>query len=241
MDGDVTLGLSSADVVSVPGQFTASAGLELASGQVFHMAGTNDILIANSEAAALEVKQGSTLYMVFNTSTPGVAFGQNVGPSSDSALDLGNQVYQWANVYTDKVGCHTDGALTVSGSAGVAVNGGANSDGYALELANSADTGKARAYAWATYSSARLKTNIETLDDPMDKIMQMRGVSYEWKADGTKDVGFIAEEMGQVLPEVVHFGKDGRAQSIDYSRLTSVLVEAVKSLKSEINQLKNSK
>jgi len=168
-------------------------------------------------------------------------FDSALVPSSDSARDLGSTTLQWANVYADKIGCHTAGALTVSGSAGVAVSGGANSDGYALELANSATTGKARAYAWATYSSARLKTNIETLEKPMDKIMQMRGVSYEWKSGGNTDVGFIAEEMGQVLPEVVHFGKDGRAQSIDYSRLTSVLVEAVKELKSEIDDLKNNK
>ena len=47
--------------------------------------------------------------------------------------------------------------------------------------------------------------------------------------------------MGQVLPEVVHVGKDGRAQSIDYSRVTSVLVEAVKELKAELDELKNNK
>jgi len=165
----------------------------------------------------------------------------NVVPNSDSADSLGSTSAQWANVYADKLGCHTATALSVSGSQGVAVNGGANSDGYALELANSATTGKARAYAWATYSSARLKKNIETIENPMDKVMQMRGVSYNWKSDGHQDVGFIAEEMGEVIPEVVHFGNDGRAQSIDYSRLTSVLVEAVKELKAEIEVLKNNK
>jgi len=176
-----------------------------------------------------------------DTITATARFDSALVPSTDSARDLGTVALQWANVYADKIGCHTAGALTVSGSAGVAVNGGANSDGYALELANSADTGKARAYAWVTYSSARLKKNIETLEKPMDKIMKMRGVSYEWKSGGNTDVGFIAEEMGQVLPEVVHFGKDGRAQSIDYSRVTSVLVEAVKELKAELDELKNSK
>ena len=67
----------------------------------------------------------------------------------------------------------------------------------------------------------------------------LRGVTYDWKGTGQADVGFIAEEVGAIVPEVVSFGKDGRAEGIDYGRLTSVLVEAMKQQQSEIEKLQN--
>jgi hypothetical protein len=66
---------------------------------------------------------------------------------------------------------------------------------------------------------------------------KLRGVSYDWKGTGQHDVGFIAEEVGSIVPEVVSFGPDGRAEGIDYGRLTSVLVEAMKQQQVEIEKL----
>ena len=99
---------------------------------------------------------------------------------------------------------------------------------------------------WTTYSSRRWKTNIEPLKDPMAKVMALRGVSYDWKETGKHDIGLIAEEVGEVVPEVVTYEKNGiDAQSVDYARLTALLIEAVKEqqrtieeMKSEISDLK---
>jgi hypothetical protein len=89
--------------------------------------------------------------------------------------------------------------------------------------------GPAIADGWATYSSRRWKTNIETLHDALGKVEQLRGVSYELKANGKHEVGVIAEEVGAVVPEVVTWDQNGKdAQSVDYSRLSALLIEATK-------------
>ncbi|MGO9539739.1 MAG: DNRLRE domain-containing protein [Terriglobales bacterium] len=89
--------------------------------------------------------------------------------------------------------------------------------------------GEALADGWATYSSRRWKTNIQTLEGALAKIEQLRGVSYDLKANGKHEVGVIAEEVGAVVPEVVTWENNGKdARSVDYARLTALLIEATK-------------
>jgi len=97
--------------------------------------------------------------------------------------------------------------------------------------------GAAVADGWSVYSSRRWKTNIHTLDGALGKVEQLRGVSYELKANGKHEVGVIAEEVGAVVPEVVTWEADGKnAQSVDYSRLTALLIEATKEQQALIQQ-----
>lgn len=162
-------------------------------------------------------------------------FDSDLVPSSDSARALGTSALQWSTAYVDEVESAT-GGLTLTTAGGIAVAGTANASGYLLELPT---TGDARARAWVTYSSARHKTNVQTVKNPIDTVKSLRGVTYDWKNSGQADVGFIAEEVGAIVPEVVSFGKDGRAEGIDYGRLTSVLVEAMKQQQSEIEKLQS--
>jgi len=93
--------------------------------------------------------------------------------------------------------------------------------------------------AWTVYSSKRWKRNIQPLQGALDKVQQLRGVSFEWIADGKKDIGLIAEEVGQVLPEMVVYEDNGQdAKSVDYGRMVAVLIEAVKEQQKEIAFLK---
>ena len=93
--------------------------------------------------------------------------------------------------------------------------------------------------AWTTYSSRRWKTNIEPLKNPLSKVMSLRGVSFDWKENGKHDIGFIAEEVGEIVPEVVAYEANGKdAQSVDYARLTALLVEAVKEQQKMIDEMK---
>jgi hypothetical protein len=106
--------------------------------------------------------------------------------------------------------------------------------------------GNPKADGWSTYSSRRWKTNIRTLAGALEKVERLRGVSYDRKGDGKHEIGVIAEEAGKVVPEVVSFEANGvDAQGLDYSRLTAVLIEAVKeqqvqirALQAEIEQLR---
>lgn len=83
--------------------------------------------------------------------------------------------------------------------------------------------------AWTTYSSRRWKANIKPINAALEKVQRLQGVSFDWQGDGKHDIGLIAEEVGEVVPEVVVYEENGQdAKSINYDRLVAVLIEAVK-------------
>jgi hypothetical protein len=87
-------------------------------------------------------------------------------------------------------------------------------------------------------SSARYKDNIRDSKYGLADVMKMRSAQFEYKDDGRSDVGFIAEEMLDVIPEVVAIDKQGRADAVAYDRLVSVCVKAIQELKAEVDSLK---
>ncbi len=88
---------------------------------------------------------------------------------------------------------------------------------------------------YSVYSSRRFKTDIQTLPNALAKVEKLRGVSYTLKATGKREIGVIAEEVGAVVPEVVTYEANGKdARSVDYNRLTALLVEATKEQQAEI-------
>jgi hypothetical protein len=89
-------------------------------------------------------------------------------------------------------------------------------------------------------SSLRYKENIKTIEYGLDKVLQMRGVSYTKKDTGLKELGLIAEEVNEILPDVVLKNNEGEPDSVSYGRITAVLIEAIKDLQQQINVL-NSK
>ena len=88
------------------------------------------------------------------------------------------------------------------------------------------------------FSDERLKDNIETLTDGLDKVEQLRGVTYT--RDEKESIGVIAQEVEKILPEIVLTADDEMGtKSVDYSRLTAVLIEAVKELSARVKELEN--
>jgi hypothetical protein len=125
------------------------------------------------------------------------------------------------------VGASNSLILGGTGQWGVNVGIGTTTPSNVLTIAQGA--GHPVSDGWATFSSRRWKTNIHTLHDALAKVEQLRGVSYDLKANGQHEVGVIAEEVGAVVPEVVTWEKNGAdAQSVDYGRLTALLIEATK-------------
>ena len=98
--------------------------------------------------------------------------------------------------------------------------------------------GTTLADAWTVRSSRRFKTNIRPLEGALEKIEQLQAVSYQRKSDGRHEIGVLAEDVDQVLPEVVARDPEtNEVQGVDYSRLAALLIEAVKSQQVEIQQL----
>ena len=88
------------------------------------------------------------------------------------------------------------------------------------------------------FSDERLKDNIQTLEQGLDKIEQLRGVTYT--KDGEKNIGVIAQEVEKILPEIVVTGDtEQKLKSVDYSRITAVLIEAVKDLSARVKELED--
>lgn len=87
-------------------------------------------------------------------------------------------------------------------------------------------------------SDINLKTNIKTIENSLDKISQLRGVSFDWKETGRSSYGVIAQELEEILPELVH-GNDPK--TVNYNGIIGVLIESIKELKKEIEQLKTNK
>jgi len=97
-------------------------------------------------------------------------------------------------------------------------------------------------YAWWNDSDERLKKNISTIENSLEKVMNLRGVTYEWKDENSlekgRKMGFIAQEAIQIIPEAVDYNVNKDRFSMQYSTITAVLVEAVKEQNSEIKDLK---
>jgi hypothetical protein len=88
-------------------------------------------------------------------------------------------------------------------------------------------------------SAKRYKENIKSLENSLDKIIKLRGVSYNKIETGDKEIGLIAEEVNEILPELITKNTNGEIESVAYGRVVSVLIEAIKELKIEIEKLKN--
>jgi hypothetical protein len=101
-----------------------------------------------------------------------------------------------------------------------------------------------------TTSDARLKDNVKTIDNGLDKIMKLRGVEFDWNATSRKgqhDIGVIAQEVEEVIPEIVRekefkvgeFTDNKQTfKTVDYDKMVGVLIEAIKEQQEQINELK---
>tara|TARA_A100001515_G_scaffold142871_2_gene142661 strand:- start:361 stop:1257 length:897 start_codon:yes stop_codon:yes gene_type:complete len=144
------------------------------------------------------------------------------------------------------------GVLVVSGSgtSGLILSGsaihidkflsiGTREATHAITLPDTSNaSGKVKANAFVSYSSIRYKKDVQPLESAVGTISKLQGVSYNWKDTGKKDFGFIAEDVGKVIPEIVEWSQDPQyANTMDYTRIISFLVEAVKEQQKKIDLL----
>ena len=95
--------------------------------------------------------------------------------------------------------------------------------------------GEVTATDYNSTSDARLKTNVQVIDNPLDKISQINGVSFNWIESNKPSMGVIADEVEKVLPELV---SDTDPKTVNYNGLIGLLIECVKKQQEEIEELK---
>jgi len=148
--------------------------------------------------------------------------------------------------FTVTTGAAPTERLRVSSSTGNVGVGKTPSATYKLDVSGDINaTGVVRANGMALSSDARYKTNVATLNNALDDVLNLRGVSYDfdrekWPAKGFADgkqIGFIAQEIEKIFPELVSTDANGY-KSVNYIGVVPVLVEAVKAQQKQIDAQK---
>jgi hypothetical protein len=121
---------------------------------------------------------------------------------------------------TDAVASSTTGTGTLVVTGGVGISG-------QLTCATLVET-----------SSIAFKENVQPLTNALDVVMQLMGVTYDRKDNKRHESGLIAEEVFKFAPELVSLDDNGKPYGIQYTKLGAYLVESIKTLKNEINELK---
>jgi len=128
---------------------------------------------------------------------------------------------------------------TVTGNVGIGT--GVGYPGYKLQVNGSV----AGVGGYNNISDKRYKKNISAIDDPLKKVLQLRGITFDWRVEEfpsinfekRRQVGFVAQEVEGVLPEAVSQGSDGY-YSIAESKVVPLLVEAIKEQQKQIRAMR---
>tara|TARA_R100000008_G_C3586983_1_gene173250 strand:+ start:3697 stop:4602 length:906 start_codon:yes stop_codon:yes gene_type:complete len=191
-----------------------------------------DDVVADSATDSLTLTAGANVVITTNASSDAITITGNISYVNNNYL---------------LIGYDNSGTASTSDHGVIFKRGGANNqalvwdesdDEFAfIETTSDQSTSGAvnitayapiKASTYMTPSSIRLKENIVEIDNAINKLKKLRGVYFDWKESGKRDMGFIAEEIGKVIPEVVSYEDEENASGLDYSRLTSLLVESIK-------------
>ncbi len=206
--------------------FTDNAGADVAFGHGTSTALTKTLVVMGN--GRLNVDPNST--NVGNTSTPVLAFGSFSGEAIGSKRTAGGNQYG-LDFYTNNIN-----RMTVLNNGNIGINTLNPTD--RLQVA-----GNVRADAFLTPSDVRYKENIHVLQDVLSKISQVNAVTYDYKKGmeginaSKKQIGLIAQDLEKVFPELVSTDKDGY-KSVDYAKLSAVLLQAVNELAAEMKEMK---
>jgi hypothetical protein len=179
--------------------------------------------------------------IVIGTSTPLAGAFTTLNSNSTTAFTANSSA-----------GSTTTGTLRVTGGTGITENlwvGGyfrvndatassTTGTGCAVFSGGIGIAGQMTATTIVETSSIVFKENVNPIEDALNKVMQLVGVTYDRKDMDKHEAGLIAEDVNKIIPELVSKDADGNPHGIQYSKLTAYLIEAVKSLKNEIDTLK---
>jgi hypothetical protein len=124
----------------------------------------------------------------------------------------------------------TNGAGYTTYTSNQATNNNSNVTFGTIDCSSLTATGNVTAF-----SDATLKTDIHTINEALGIVGKLRGVTYKWLSNGEADIGVIAQEVQEVVPEVVKETLDG-LKTVDYGRLVSVLINAVNELNEKLDK-----
>ena len=204
--GEISVGAITASSAELSGNITASG---------FLVTGQSGFLKANGTV-------DTTTYLSNgNIKDPQITF-----TASGSGFSLGA---------TQSITLNQSAAATIAFS----LNSATGNTGSTLVFRDSNGDFSARdisARTFDTTSDANLKTDVLKVNNALDVLEKINGVSFKWKNNGENSMGVIAQDIEKVLPELIN--NSGDYKSVNYNGLIAVLIESIKELKEEIEELK---
>jgi hypothetical protein len=179
-------------------------------------------------------ESGTEAYLNIHNSSTGYTI-------SDGILIGMQGVNGWLTTYEDgvlNIGTNNTMKMIIEADGNVGI--GTTNPGYKFQVGNYSDGSQARANAWNVFSDVNLKRDLTRLTNPLAMVEKLTGYYFFWNTgiDQSRQIGFSAQEVNEVLPEVVSKGEDGYL-SMEYSKITPLLVEAIKQLKADNDRLKS--
>jgi len=223
--------------------WNSSEDLNLASGKVLKINGV-EVLSATSvlglavggSGAGGIVTEDASQTLTNKTISGGTLTGTlTAGNSTGSAgyyLESTGSGVQWSQLSVDASAISNGNSnITAASNSDITVTTGGSLCATFNTSNNLIVTGTVTAQ-----SSIALKDNVETITDALAKVMNLRGVEFDYKSNGRHQIGVVAEEVEQVVPCVID--ETNGIKSVAYQNLVAVLIEAVKDLKNEIDELR---
>ena len=236
-DGDKSIAFS-----QVGDRFDISESINLPTGKSISIGGTEvlsstqvlGLSVGGSGGGIVTEDAAQTLTqktIQSGTLTGSLTAGGGTGNSGQFLQSTGSGV-QWATLSVDSAAI-SNGTTNVTTANGgdVTVQTGGSLCATFNTSNNLVVTGTVTAQ-----SSIVLKDNVETITDALAKVMNLRGVEFDYKASGRHQIGVVAEEVEEVVPCVID--ETNGIKSVAYQNLVAVLIEAVKDLKKEIDELR---
>ena len=222
-------------------------------------AGTGGIALASTGTGDITLNSDDTMLLdadgvlELNSSAGEISIGNdNVDQTINLATGGSRTLNIGINDGTDVTTLAVKGNSTHTGTVTVGVDGTGHDVKFFGDTAGkymlwdqSSDTLEVQGTVQATnviaVSDGTLKTNISPLNDPLATINKLNGVQYDWKDPNNSEheIGLIAQDVEEVVPEVVRTLAGTNLKGVEYQKLTAILIEAVKELSNQVNELKN--
>jgi Chaperone of endosialidase len=195
---------------------------------------TTSVHIKTSALEPLRIEGGSGSYTsIYESGNYRGYIGSFSGDAADVDFGTGSGSFAKTHLVTSAIP-----RLTVDATGKVGI--GTQTPTHPLQMASGAHCTSAG--VWTNASDARLKKNISALPYGLAAIMQLKPIAYDMKADNTKQVGFIAQEVQKIIPELIS-GTEGDLSKgenlgMSYGNLTAILTKAIQEQQAMIEELK---
>ncbi|HVY13092.1 MAG TPA: tail fiber domain-containing protein [Alphaproteobacteria bacterium] len=150
-----------------------------------------------------------------------------------------NSTFTFSNLTLTLSNLTANSSTSIDLTAGSSVNVNTTSSDpttVALSINGIGRADEFQAQRFIYQSDIRLKQNLHPIPNALDRILQVRGMNYEWRSNHAKDMGLVAQDVEKVFPEVV--STTGGTKGIDYAKMVAPLVEAIRQLKEDNDALR---